>query len=454
MITAGTKGLSMGINKAQGMLRDLNRTAKGVQRDMGKAFNGIGGIAGRAFTALGAAATAAAGGLAYLTKNSIEAIGDANDFAKSVGLSYNQLRRLQKAAQLSGVDLATMNVALMKMSDVLGTAFGGNEAAIKTFKNIGLSVEDLAKMNPEQQFVAIAEAINKIQDPSQKIAAARDVFGRSGGALISFFGNVRSDMQAAGDALQLFGVTLNSLDVEKIDAAGDAMGEFAFIVEGIGNQLARIVAPYILQISQDTVAWLQQMGGVGPAVDAAFGGVLDKLDQVMNKIDAINNKWQNFIGGAQGIIGEGFAIADKAAEKIGSKTVSDAVKAEETNRRLQGIPEHRREQARALLEKQGGFASESIDAGTMAEAFGAASAERASSAAASDARINGGRSYGDAFRNWREKADYNANIAAGMTPIAQQTPGARVPRDREDPALQVLRNIEANTGKNKIAFAG
>lgn len=454
MITAGTKGLSMGINKAQGLLNSLKKTARGVKRDMGRAFNDIGSIAGRAFTALGAAATAAAGGLAYLTKQSIDAVGDTNDFAKSLGLTYNQLRAIQFAAGQAGVDADALNGAFAKMSDTLGSAFGGNKSAIQAFEKIGLSVEKLAQMSPAQQFEAIANAINRIKDPSVKMAAARDVFGKQGGTLIALFENAGQAINEAGATLGMFGVSLSQLDVSKIDAAGDAMNTLGVIVEGIGNQLARVVSPYIQQATADTLAWIAEMGGVGPAVDAAFGGVLDKLDQVMNKIDAINSKWQNFIGGAQGIIGEGFAIADKAAEKIGSKTVSDAVKAEETNRRLQGIPEHRREQARRLLEKQGGFASETIDAGTMAEAFGAAAAERASSAAASDARIAGERSYGDAFRNWRARADYNANIAAGAVPVAQQTPGARVPRDREDPAIQILRNIEANTSKNKIAFAG
>lgn len=495
MLSASSKGLSAGIGKAQSLLNNLERSTRKMRTSLGSAFTDMGRMATRGFTALGAAAVGAASGLAYLTKNSIEAIGDANDFAKSVGLSYNQLRRLQKAAQLSGVDLATMNVALMKMSDVLGTAFGGNKSAIEAFEKIGLDVKKLEQMNPEQQFVAIAEAINKIQDPSQKIAAARDIFGRSGGALISFFSNVQGDMLAAGNALQMFGVTLSQLDVEKIDNAGDKMGEFAFMVEGVGNQLARVVSPWLVQVTDDTVAWVSAMGGMGAVVDSAVNVTLGKLDEVLNKLDAISQKWNSFIGGAQGFIGKGFAAVDEFGKKSTyGQSITAAEQEAELERRAQGIPAHRREAFKAAARAQGGFAPDSaFSAGNLAEGFGGASAERA----AVQPRMN----IGDQFKDWRAKADYNANIAAGAVPIAppvtykkhvangylsnipgsgndyeskvpmgpdgykskmpqgtakylEKMPGARNGLGKDDATIQILRNIEANTGKNKIAFAG
>lgn len=448
MITAGTKGLSIGINKAQGLLNSLKKTARGVKRDMGRAFNDIGSIAGRAFTALGAAATAAAGGLAYLTKQSIDAVGDTNDFAKSLGLTYNQLRAIQFAAGQAGVDADALNSAFAKMSDTLGSAFGGNKSAIQAFEKIGLSVEKLAQMSPAQQFEAIANAINRIEDPSVKMAAARDVFGKQGGTLIALFENAGQAINEAGATLGFFGVALNELDVSKIDNAGDAMGTMALLIEGIGNQLARVVSPYIQQVVADTMAWVAEMGGVGPAVDAAFGGMLDKLDAVLNKMNEIEKASNSFAKNITGGVGW---IADKAADVADTLGISGAFKANQSEQRiLHGIAPEKQAEARKILAERGGFQQEGITARRISNEMNISSRQYA----AKEKKLEDKSSYGDAFRNWREKADYNANIAAGMTPIAQQTPGARVPRDREDPALQVLRNIEANTGKNKIAFAG
>lgn len=440
MITASTKGLSFGINKAQGMLRDLNRTATGVKRDMGKAFTGIGSMAARGFTALGAAATAAAGGLAYLTKKSMDAVGDTNDFAKSLGLTYNQLRAIQFAAQQAGVDAGALNAAFAKMSDTLGTAFGGDKAAIQAFEKIGLSVAKLAQMSPAQQFEAIAQAINKIEDPSVKMAAARDIFGKSGGRLIALFENSGQAINQAAATLGLFGGQLTQLDVEKIDAASDSLFTMGMILEGVGTQLARVVSPWIQQVTTDTIAWVAEMGGVGPAVDAAVNVTLAKLDEILNKLDAINQKWNSFIGGAQGIIGKGFAAADEFGKKSTyGQAITAAEQEAELNRRAQMIPAHRREAFKAAARAQGGFAPDSsFSAGNLAEGFSGAAGERA----AVEPRMN----IGDRFAGWRANAEGRG--------VAQQMPAATRTRDREDPAIQVLRNIEANTGKNKIAFAG
>lgn len=331
MLTASTKGLSAGISKAQGMLKSLSASARRMQSNFGKAFTGIGNIASRAFTGISSAvtiatrafvgistaATAAGASLAYLTKKSIDAVGDQNDFAKSLGLTYNGLRKIQKAAALSGVDLETTNVALMKMSDVLGTAFGGNNSAIAAFENIGLSVDKLKSMNPEQQFIAIAKAINKIQDPSQKIAAARDIFGRSGGMLISFFSNVEQDIYNAGTALDLFGISLSQLDVNNIDDAGDAMGEFAFILEGIGNQLAKNVAPYITQAMNDTQKWIKSMGGIDAIVNGSLYRLGEALSWILDKTVYIQAAWREL----KDIVGAVVMVFDMLP-----KVVQDALK--------------------------------------------------------------------------------------------------------------------------------
>jgi hypothetical protein len=476
MISASTKGMSAGISKAQGMLNKLERSTRKMRASMGSAFNEMASIGTTAFKSLGVAAVGAAAGLAYLTKNSIDAIGDTNDFAKALGLTYNQLRAIQFAAGQAGVDAGALDAAFMKMADTLGTAFGGNEAAIKAFEGIGLSIADLQKMNPAQQFEAIANAINKIQDPSVKMAAARDVFGRSGGTLIALFENSGQAINEAAATLGLFGGQLTQLQVSKVDAAGDAMNTLKVILEGVGTQLSDVVAPWITQVTTDTTVWLEKMGGVGPAVDKAVVSMLESLDSMLNMVEDIETAWLKL---GRTITGVGLILKDiTGVVTLPFTDIYNAAKGDETEQRLQGIPENKREQARALLEKQGGFASTDIDlrAGLAAE-----NQDYQNRIAEIEKRKMERGTWGEQFGQWRVKAEVNAqnnaeedvaqerkNTPAVQAAIDQRmaeqramydaqfgsTPGSRVSREREDPALQVLRNIDANTGKNKIAFAG
>jgi len=467
MLTASTKGLSAGISKAQGMLKGLSKDAQRMRANFNTAFNKIGTGASRAFMGLSTAAAAAGASIAYLTKNSIDAVGDTNDFAKSLGLTYNELRKIQFAAGQAGVDSEALNASFAKMSDTLGSAMGGNASAIKAFENIGLSVEKLQRMSPGQQFEAIANAINRIQDPSQKMAAARDIFGKSGGALISLFDGAGAAIREAGTTLDTFGISLSQLDVTKIDNAGDSMGEMSLLLEGIGNQLAANVAPYISQIADDTLSWLESMGGVGPAMDAMVGGALDKLDSLLNKINEIKTAYNDIAKNITGGVGW---VADKVADAAKATGISDAVRTQQSENRINnGIAPKHQAEARRILAERGGFQQEGITARRIANEMNISSRQYAGAAEASSKQTQ----YGESFRQWRAKANTNADIAAGVQPVvpmapprvrttsasaswATATPGAQQAQSTKSGGedITLLRQIAQNTGKNTIAYAG
>ena len=424
-------------NTRKGLLlasRDISRWAK----DTRKATAHLGGVAFKGVAAgvasVTAAATAAGGAIGYLTMKSIDAVGDANDFAKSIGASYTELRKLQKAAQLSGVDLATTNVALMKMSDVLGSAFGGNKAAIESFDKIGVSVDGLKRMRPEQQFLAIGEAINRIKDPSEKIAAARDIFGRSGGSLISFFQTARADINEAGIALDRFGVSLAQVDVEKIDAAGDAFGEWKFIVEGIGNQLAKQFAPLILDASDRLVKMIDDAGGVGKAVEVAFDYGVDATGSLLDAVESLEVGWMKL---GRTITGVGVILKDiSSVATMPFTDIYNAAKGDETENRLKAFPEHRREQARKMIEARGGFESEDIDVrkGLIDE-----NADYQKRIAEIENRKATRGSLGDRFVAWEQQAQMKGAVdAAGKL--------ANVSEERLDAEEKITKELKAQKG--------
>ncbi len=428
-------------NKTKGGLllasKDISRWAKQTR----KATMDVGSMAMKSFAKSGAAAAASLGAagaaMGYFVAKTIDAVGDANDFAKSVGSSYTELRTLQKAASMAGVDLETTNGAMMKMSDVLGSAFGGNKAAIDSFKNIGVSVDSLRRMRPEQQFVAIAEAINRISDPAKKVAAARDIFGKSGGGLISFFKNAKGDIADAAKALDLYGVSLKQIDVEKIDAAGDAMGEFKFIMEGAGNQLAKNFSPLITAASEDLVDMIKTLGGVGPAVDAAFDGAIDKLTGMANTVDRLSASYEKFAGRINAGVGW---VADKAADFQDATGISAALRANTTEQRINhGInPKHQAE-ARRLLQERGGFQQEGITARRVSNEMNIESRKHMSKANDSEKRIASGNGYGDQFKAWEQNAQMKgtADAAAALGDASEK---------RLDAEEKITKELKAQKG--------
>lgn len=513
MITANTKGLTTGLSKSENSIQSFSAKANrslssvsGVLSRVGSIGKGIaGGVAtgimkagqfiqaGLSRIAIGA--TAAAAGLVYLTKSSIDAIGDTNDFAKSLGLTYTGLRNIQFAAQQAGVDSEQLSASFAKMSDTLGTAFGGDKAATDKLKNIGLSVEKLKQMNPAQQFETIAAAINRIQDPSEKMAAARDIFGKAGGKLISLFENAGQAIKDAAAALKNFGVT-DSLNVEEIDKAGDAMGRVWTAVEGVGNQLANAVSPYIIQISDDSEKWIKSMGGINSIVNGGLSRMGDSLKWILDKTVYIQAAWREMkdildsVAGVFDMLPESIKRAIKAAmtwNPIRDALVGDIQKhANDINREHSGVAGFRDrvgEYGRGALDAQSQSTQDkvqsdhdkrrddrikrerekvrkNIDMGRAGEAPQLSPSQQRAAQIIQGAQNRGvmpsgqlSRGHGPRERNYWER---NGIPDPRLPAQAESMPGAQGTRQMAsgDEDTNLLRQIAQNTGKNTVAYAG
>jgi hypothetical protein len=61
---------------------------------------------------------------------------------------------------------------------------------------LGLSVDQLLAMSPEDQFKTCADVIGGVKHRALKAAAAMRVFGRGGSTLLPMFSSGRSDIEA------------------------------------------------------------------------------------------------------------------------------------------------------------------------------------------------------------------------------------------------------------------
>jgi hypothetical protein len=164
-----------------------------------------------------------------------------NDMSARTGVSVEALSALSHAAGMTGSDMATVEGAIRKMQKTLVKGSQENLAAESTFAALGLSVRELSKLSPEDQFSAIAGAINNIQDPTAKAAAAMEIFGKSGTALLPMI----SDLDNLTGQAKEFGLALSGDEAEKADAMGDAIdlltATMGRVVTAVGSALAPVL---------------------------------------------------------------------------------------------------------------------------------------------------------------------------------------------------------------------
>lgn len=118
-----------------------------------------------------------------------------SDSAAALGLSVEQFQRLQKVAENTGAPIGDIAKALKEADKLIKEARSGNLEAAESIARLGLSLEDLDKLSPEQVIDALAGALATIESPADKAAAAFAVFGGEAKALLDTLQKLRGISQ-------------------------------------------------------------------------------------------------------------------------------------------------------------------------------------------------------------------------------------------------------------------
>jgi len=176
MALAGTLEIQMLANMAR-LQKDMTQ-AKGM---VGGAMKSIESAVSSAKSALGALGIGLGiGYFASLIKSTTSAISALDDLSESTGASVGELSKLTQQARISGVDMGTVEMALVRLGKSMHATDEESKKATRALDALGLKAADLKNMDTAQQLQIVAVAMNKFGDSSGKTALAMDLFGKSG----------------------------------------------------------------------------------------------------------------------------------------------------------------------------------------------------------------------------------------------------------------------------------
>lgn len=141
--------------------------------------------AGKYFAGLGATAAAAFSSVLALTAKYAAAADDINTLAKTTGLATDEIQRYQYASDLCDVSLETVTGSLTKLKNNMQSARDGNAALQASFSSLGVTYTntDGTLRDSYAVFTDIITALSKIENQTERDAAAMDILGRSASAL-------------------------------------------------------------------------------------------------------------------------------------------------------------------------------------------------------------------------------------------------------------------------------
>ena len=264
---------------------DKMNSIQGSMKSMGKQMAKVGAI----MAAVAAGVTIAFG---KMLKDWAAAGDEVAKMAKRTGWSTEALSEMRYAAQISGTSIDSLEKAVKRMSSTIEDAKDGLETYTRSFDKLGLTVEDVARMTPEEQFWAIANAIAELDDVTMQAALAQDFFGRAGTDMLPMLAagaqGIAEMRKQAHDLGIVFDKEAAVSAEELTDATTDmdaAMNGLKFtIVDELAPVITSLINDHIVPAIQDFRVFIEENEALGQAFMQMANGIVAIVNGIIDLI--------------------------------------------------------------------------------------------------------------------------------------------------------------------------
>jgi hypothetical protein len=281
-ITADAAEFKKALAESETGIKNLAKKTETETKSITQQFKDM----GKTQLAIGASITAS---MMMIIKAFTSTGSELNDLSLKTGVSVKALAGLQYAAEQGGTTLGTVEMAIKRTATAMEEAKDSATGSSKAFDKIGLSLTDLQGLNPEQQFLKIANAIANISDPMTRAAVAVDLFGRSGTDMLPMLSEGAEGLnKMMVEGQKLTGWTDEG--AKSADAIGDAFGTVKTAVGGLFNSIATQLAPTIKDITDKitgAVKWVKDWADQHPGLVKNIGMLVGVLGVMATTIGVV-----------------------------------------------------------------------------------------------------------------------------------------------------------------------
>ena len=256
---------------------DINAKDK-TKRAFSSLKRGLGGVSKAIFNMkTGLAAVAGVAGLGLLIRNSLQSIDKLGKLSRQVFISTEDLSAFRLAADLGGTSLEAFAKGARTMAvGINDWLVKGTGIAQDAFIQLGITQDDLRATNGDlfKQFQLVSDALRKMENGTDKTAAAYKLFGGRNIELLTAIERGTDGIEEMRKEAERFGIVLDSRLVKKVEDANDSITRSKMVFKGLTEHFTIALAPAIETVSTNLrdklLHWIEKTHG---SVDA-FGNTL------------------------------------------------------------------------------------------------------------------------------------------------------------------------------------
>jgi hypothetical protein len=191
-----------------------------------------------AVTAASAAITGSALRVAQLADH-YQALGN------RLGVNATRMSELAHIAQRTDVEIEQITGSMRKGADAVGEAVEGNVALAESFKELGLDAQNLRRLKIDEQFETMIAALGGLENATDRVRIATDLFGREGAAMIQIIAQGPDAMRKLTEESAALGATIDQDLAQKAEAFDQQFTKVKAAWQGVANEIARTVLPVL-----------------------------------------------------------------------------------------------------------------------------------------------------------------------------------------------------------------
>ena len=181
MATIGSLSVKLGLVTVE--WDQATAKAKQQARDLQKSFNALGldlTNLKNLFNNLGGSLGLTAAGFGAMVRSTIQFSSQLDDTAKSFDISIAKLLQFQSALVQAGGKSEDASKIIGKMFEKISAAQSGNEAAIASFEQLGITFEELQGMSTADAIDRIYAGLAKVGSTFDRIKLVKEFLGKGG----------------------------------------------------------------------------------------------------------------------------------------------------------------------------------------------------------------------------------------------------------------------------------
>jgi hypothetical protein len=283
--SATDSGFTSTVSKVNSSMKGMDDNTRKVSGSIKSSFASMakaGAALAVGFGAIKVALNAVRGTLDNF-KEALDMGSELSDLAARTGETAGNLMVLRRAFDNSGAGADKVGATINKLQRAMVEAGAGSKTYEEAFSKLGLNLEQLKYAAPTEQLKAVADALQKIENPTERSALAMQLLGRSGGELLPLLMNMTGELQNAQAELgSLPGV---------MDRSANAFDSISDKLNVMKGKLTEFAAGML----ESAIPALNQFVNAGSELDSAgFGRAIgQRLSEAFDLITS-GDMWEIF----------------------------------------------------------------------------------------------------------------------------------------------------------------